>query len=158
MNVLFQSMLEADGGHLEVFACDGSVHNCLLELWKGRLAAERPPDSSEHKFVESEDPEVMFSLSEPEPSEWSLAFTPTFKKAIAFADRKLQGRILNAVSELSSEPSVPRGDTIKPLSGKFKGLWRYRVGDYRVIYRPTADSKCVVLLDFAPRGVAYDEA
>jgi addiction module RelE/StbE family toxin len=149
-------MSEADCGQLEVFTYGGSVRYCLLELWEERGPLESPPASSEHRSFESEDSDVMFSLREPEPSEWSLAFTPTFKKAIAAADRKLQGRILGAVSELSSEPLMPHGDTIKPLTGEFKGLWRYRVGDYRLIYRPTAEGKCVVLLDFAPRGAAYD--
>ena len=28
-----------------------------------------------------------------------------------------------------------KGDTNKPLSGSLTGLWRYRIGDYRLIFR-----------------------
>jgi addiction module RelE/StbE family toxin len=156
MNTLAQSILEANAPLLETFKYEGSARYCLAELWAEHEASLRPPKPSAHQASEAYGSEVMFSLAEPEPSEWVMAFTPTFKKSIATADRKLQGRILSAVSELSSDPLVPHGDTIKPLTGDLKGLWRYRVGDFRLIYKPAIESKLVVLLEFAPRGGAYE--
>jgi hypothetical protein len=47
-------------------------------------------------------------------------------------DRKLQGRILEALVEITKNPTEVRGDTVKPLTGDLKGFWRYRVGDYRI--------------------------
>ncbi|MBU2509388.1 type II toxin-antitoxin system mRNA interferase toxin, RelE/StbE family [Patescibacteria group bacterium] len=34
----------------------------------------------------------------------------------------------------------------KPLSGDLRGLYRFRVGNYRVIFQKTANGKLVVLL------------
>jgi mRNA-degrading endonuclease RelE of RelBE toxin-antitoxin system len=143
MNTLTQSILEADSYRLEVFQFDGEVRCRLAELWEEQETSDAPPGPSEHRPIEVDD-SARFSLAVPQPSEWALAFTPTFKKAIATVDRKLQGRILTAVSEMPSEPLSPHGDTVKPLTGEYKGLWRYRLGDYRLIYRPTVEVKRVV--------------
>ena len=69
---------------------------------------------------------------------------------------KLRGRVLQCLTELSSDPLNTKGDTIKPLSGQLKGLWRYRIGDWRLIYQPDELRKEVLLVDFQPRGGAYD--
>ena len=63
-----------------------------------------------------------------------------------------------ALSELADTPMTPRGDTVKPLSNALKGLWRYRVGDYRLIYEPRVTSQLVLLVDFVARGGAYSDA
>ena len=78
-----------------------------------------------------------------------------FVKGIRNIDRKLQGRILEALSVIGSEPVTLRGDTIKPLTAEFKGLWRYRIGDFRLVYRPQIESKHIILLAFASRGSVY---
>lgn len=90
------------------------------------------------------------------PTPWVIAFTSTFQKSISNIDKKLQGRVLKAVSDLSNAPITLIGDTIKPLIGELKGLWRYRIGDYRLIYEPNEESKKVVLLEFSPRGSIYE--
>jgi mRNA interferase RelE/StbE len=89
---------------------------------------------------------------------WSIAFTATFKKAVAGVDKKTQGRIMTAISDLSEDPLGTRGDTIAPLRAVFKGLWRYRIGDYRIIYEPRKTEQQVLLIDFAARGGAYSDA
>jgi mRNA interferase RelE/StbE len=71
-------------------------------------------------------------------------------------DKKLQGRILAAISELSETPNVSHGDTVKPLVGDLKGLWRYRLGDYRLVFQVQLEKRLVVLLEFAARGEVYD--
>jgi mRNA interferase RelE/StbE len=92
----------------------------------------------------------------PPPLDWKVAFTADFSKAISSADRSMQGRILLAIAELSSDPITRRGDTVKPLVGDKHGVWRYRLGDYRLLYEPVARDRMVVLLDFAARGTVYD--
>ena len=61
-----------------------------------------------------------------------------------------------AITELSSNPTETQGDTIKRLSGEFAGKWRYRIGEYRLIYLPDLTSHTIVLLAIRPRGEAYD--
>ncbi|MCE9665321.1 type II toxin-antitoxin system RelE/ParE family toxin [Halomonas sp. M5N1S17] len=126
----------------------------LNEIWG--------PGNDENAILKSSasysvrEPDVPFSLSEPKPMAWFLAFTDTFRKAISAVDRKLQGRVMSAISELSENPVTPQGNTRKPLSGNMKGRWRYRLGDYRLVYEPEKTKRIIFLLDFASRGGVYD--
>jgi mRNA interferase RelE/StbE len=95
---------------------------------------------------------------ERQPKGWMLGFSSAFKKSVALADKNLQGRVMAALSDLVDAPIAPRGDTVKPLSNTYKGLWRYRLGDYRLIYEPRADSLLVLLVDLVARGGAYKDA
>lgn len=86
---------------------------------------------------------------------WKLGFSVSFIKSIGGVDRKLQGRILQALTDLVQQPDKVHGDTIKPLTGNHKGLWRYRVGDYRLLYQPLTATHEVLLVEFSSRGDAY---
>jgi mRNA-degrading endonuclease RelE of RelBE toxin-antitoxin system len=167
---LESSLAEANRGELERFTYANQFHLALKEIWSVR-AKEDLPIGAEHRAVEvvsesravpfekirfSRRPSPMPVLGLPEPLTWAIAFTPSFRRSVASVDKKLQGRVLTALSELSESPVKSHGDTIKPLTNELKGLWRYRVGDYRLLYEPKADSRTVVLIEFAARGGAYD--
>jgi mRNA interferase RelE/StbE len=96
---------------------------------------------------------VKFSLREEET--WLGVFTRGFKAAINKLPKNLQGRILNAVIEILETPLTPKGDTIKQLVGDSGGKWRYRVGDYRLVYIPIQEQRQVVFVDFDSRGEVY---
>lgn len=91
----------------------------------------------------------------PRRTPWYIAMTDEFIKAIQTIDRKLQGRILESITHLSQAPMDSLGDTVKPLTGELKGLWRYRLGDFRLIYRPNPTERTIVLVALAARGGAY---
>ena len=89
---------------------------------------------------------------------WVVSFTSEFRKNLnQYNDKKLQGRVLEAVAEIIVSPTAKRGDTIKPLSGLLAGQWRYRIGDYRLIYLPDEGAKRISLVAIRPRGNAYDD-
>jgi mRNA-degrading endonuclease RelE of RelBE toxin-antitoxin system len=90
-----------------------------------------------------------------EKVQWLFAFTRRFSKDIAGLDRKLQGRVLEAINEICHAPLAAKGDTVKPLVGDSADLWRYRIGDFRLVYHPDAASQRVTLLRFASRGSVY---
>jgi mRNA-degrading endonuclease RelE of RelBE toxin-antitoxin system len=48
------------------------------------------------------------------------------------------------------------GDTFKPLHGDLDGLWRYRVGDWRLVIKPKVGAAEIELVTFAARGSVYD--
>ena len=57
-------------------------------------------------------------------------------------DKPLQKRILNKIEHhLTKDPK----NLGKALTGQFKGLWRYRIGDFRVIYR-MAEKEILILV------------
>ncbi len=89
------------------------------------------------------------------PPPWFVGMSSAFSKDIVRIDRKLQGRILEALVEITENPTEVRGDTVKPLTGDLKGCWRYRVGDYRIIYSSNKGTGDITLLAFDARGSAY---
>jgi addiction module RelE/StbE family toxin len=87
---------------------------------------------------------------------WMLGMTKDFRKSIREIDRKLQGRILDAINNISEAPVTPNGDTVKPLTGDMKDFWRYRIGDYRLVYKPNREKHQITLWTFAARGGVYE--
>jgi len=87
--------------------------------------------------------------------EWSTYFSSSFKKDVSLLDRRLQGRLMNAILEIAEQPTEAHGDTQKPLTGNLAGKWRYRLGDYRVVYVPNTESFVIVFLRCASRGEVY---
>lgn len=102
---------------------------------------------------------VRYSLARNEnyhEPEWYLGFTNDFLKTIKGIDRKLQGRILEALRDVTSSPTELKGNTKKPLTSSLKGLWRYRIGDHRLLYKPDESTKHILVLAFGPRSRIYD--
>lgn len=87
---------------------------------------------------------------------WRFGFAKAFRKSVDSIDRNLQGRILQAITELANSQTTNRGDTIKPLSGELRGFWRYRIGDYRLVFCLDENTRTITLHDFASRGSIYD--
>lgn len=87
--------------------------------------------------------------------EWCVGLTDAFKKQLRRIDRKLQKRVEEAIAAIVRSPLQPRGKTVQPLTGQYKGLWRYRVGDYRLIYEPNSTQQEITLLAFDDRGSIY---
>ena len=66
------------------------------------------------------------------------------------AARRLLKYLHESVAPLEDPRAVGR-----PLSGRFAGLWRYRVGDYRIIAHIDDDQFVVLALSFDHRSSAY---
>lgn len=46
-------------------------------------------------------------------------------------------------------------NNIKALHGEYKGLYRLRVGDYRVLFEVKYNEKKIIILSVFPRGEGY---
>lgn len=75
---------------------------------------------------------------------WTVSFDKYALKELSKLDKQDRNRILKflKVDVLALENPRQIG---KALTGKFKGMWRYRVGDYRIICQ-IVDSELVVLV------------
>jgi mRNA-degrading endonuclease RelE of RelBE toxin-antitoxin system len=122
-----------------------STGELTRDIWFSRL----------DRFDPEQAPEERSPAPAPSFPGWTFGVTPTFKRTVRKADKKLQGRVLSAVVDLTENPLRMKGDTIKPLQGKHQGLWRYRIGDYRLIYKPILEDQRVVLIFFGAREAAY---
>jgi mRNA interferase RelE/StbE len=69
------------------------------------------------------------------------------------ADASLQRRLDRCFDRLKIEPRD--AGNIKPLTGNLGGYYRYRVGDYRVIYRVDEPRQAVFVWKIAHRSEAY---
>jgi mRNA interferase RelE/StbE len=75
---------------------------------------------------------------------WTIEISRTAEKQIRKLDRKAQEAIVRFLRERVQPADDPR-QWGKPLHGEKRGLWRYRVGDYRLIC-DIQDEKITVLV------------
>ncbi|MCX5667001.1 MAG: type II toxin-antitoxin system RelE/ParE family toxin [Candidatus Omnitrophica bacterium] len=71
------------------------------------------------------------------------------KKLDKFIIKKILARI---ETYLAKEPK----ELGKPLKGEFQGYWRYRWGNYRVIYKISEREILILVLRISRRKDAYD--
>lgn len=85
---------------------------------------------------------------------WIVRITRTAEKQIERLDRQAQRRIVDFLRERVAGAADPRL-TGKPLRGDKAGLWRYRVGDYRLICRIEDQELVVMVLQVGHRKEIY---
>ncbi|HVG09416.1 MAG TPA: type II toxin-antitoxin system RelE/ParE family toxin [Thermoanaerobaculia bacterium] len=69
------------------------------------------------------------------------------------AERSLQLRLDRCFEQLRANPHAH--PNIKRLRGKLSGRFRYRIGDYRVIYRLEEGDRVVIVLLIEHRSEVY---
>ena len=65
-------------------------------------------------------------------------------------------RIYNWIGKNLENCDDPRR-TGKSLTGQYKGSWRYRVGDYRILAEIHDDVLVILLIDIGHRSIVYDQ-
>ncbi len=74
---------------------------------------------------------------------WTVEIDPFAQKQLRKLDRSVQKRLLDWLFERIEDCKNPRHFG-EPLRGDLDGLWRYRVGDYRILCE-IQDQKLIVL-------------
>jgi len=90
--------------------------------------------------------------------EWKLSFLPKEQKQLQSLDALAQKRILKFLHErllASPDPSFDPRTLGKALTGELEGLWRYRVGDYRLICRIEDWAVTILVLEIGHRREIY---
>jgi len=85
---------------------------------------------------------------------WRIEITRTATKQITKLDRKAQESIVNFLRERLSPADNPR-QWGKALQGEKRGLWRYRVGDYRLICDIQDVRMTILVLELGHRKDVY---
>ena len=75
---------------------------------------------------------------------WTVSISNIAERQLRKLDRPIQKRILDWLSDRIEGCKNPRHFGV-PLKGDHAGLWRYRVGDYRILCE-IQDQKVVVLV------------
>jgi mRNA interferase RelE/StbE len=85
---------------------------------------------------------------------WSVKIKDKAVKSLAKIDRKQAARIWRFLEVELPEMPHPRSSG-KSLHGEFKGMWRYRVGDYRILCEIIDDELVVVAIEVEHRSKVY---
>lgn len=87
---------------------------------------------------------------------WTIEYAEGLQKTVAKLDPVIRQRIRSYLEGRIAKLDNPRSQG-KPLAGPLSGLWRYRVGDYRIICE-IIDKRLVVLaLKIDHRSSVYRE-
>lgn len=86
---------------------------------------------------------------------WTVQYAPRAAKAMRKLDKPIARRVFDGIERLATldDPT----SRCKALSGPLAGLWRLRVGDYRVILDIRRNEVVIVALDLGHRGTIYDD-
>lgn len=87
-------------------------------------------------------------------TKWTINFTKKSQKELQKLDRPIQTQIVAELDRILLLNN-PRG-VGKSLTGELSGLWRYRVGDYRVIAELEDRIFTVIVVRIGHRKQIYD--
>jgi len=82
---------------------------------------------------------------------YRLVFAKSFEKEFGKLPKDVQERILESLVKTAENPHSGTR-----LQGRLAGLWRCRVGKYRIIYLIEAKESSIVFLDVGLRKSIYD--
>jgi mRNA interferase RelE/StbE len=92
-------------------------------------------------------------VSSPEPK-WSVVFLPKAQKAFEKLDRQAATRIAVVLNTRIAQLDDPRS-VGAALSGGLNGLWKYRVGDYRIVSRIEDNTVTILVVSVGHRSEIY---
>jgi len=78
-------------------------------------------------------------------------FTKSFTRELKKLPNNTKGRIVEAVEKAVANPYAGT-----KLRGELEGLWRWRIGKYRIIYMINESEKAVVFVDVGLRKAIYE--
>ncbi len=85
---------------------------------------------------------------------YEVILSPDASEAFRRADRVLAKKLSRCFAQLEAEPR--KHNNAKALAGSLAGYWRYRVGDWRVIYRINDPARSVSVVAIAHRSEVYE--
>jgi len=84
---------------------------------------------------------------------WTISLSKKSSKTLKSLDNSVRKNIIRFIDKLveSDNPRVSG----KALQGSLKGLWRYRVGDYRLICQIKDDELIILFVEIGHRKNIY---
>lgn len=85
---------------------------------------------------------------------WQITQKPAYLSDFVELNKNLQQAVVSVLQELEQDPITPRGDTIKKMKG-YANVYRYRLGDFRLLYAAELEARMIQLLAIGPRSSVY---
>ena len=86
---------------------------------------------------------------------WKIEVKPTAEKYYLRLDKATRRRIKLALEKLEQRENPLLERNVRPLTGRLRGDYRLRVGDWRVFFTPNKEEKLIYVYAILPRGEAY---
>jgi mRNA interferase RelE/StbE len=87
---------------------------------------------------------------------WRIEYDPRVEKDLRGLDKRIQKEILGYMETRIARAADPKNFG-KALRHSQKGLWRYRVRDYRIICEIQQDRVVVLVIAVGHRSKVYDQ-
>ena len=85
---------------------------------------------------------------------WTIKVENNVVKTLKKLDVKTRLRIISFLNQDLANLDNPR-QRGKALTGKFKGMWRYRVGNYRIICEIIDNELLIIAVEIGHRSNVY---
>jgi mRNA interferase RelE/StbE len=85
---------------------------------------------------------------------YSVEFSPKALKSLKKMNRRISANLLAWIKKNLDGCQNPRAHG-KALAADLSGLWRYRIGDYRIIAEILDNTITIVVLEIGHRSVIY---
>lgn len=85
---------------------------------------------------------------------WTVKLSDDAKRELGKLDKPIQKRIVLFLQDRIQSTDNPRTSG-KALQGNLAGLWRYRVGDYRLLCRIEDGELLVLVIEIGHRREVY---
>lgn len=84
---------------------------------------------------------------------WNLRFSQPADKSLRKLDKSDSSRIIRELELISTlDNPLTKGHALK---GNFRGLWSYRIGDYRAVCLIKHDKLIILVIDIDHRSRVY---
>lgn len=84
---------------------------------------------------------------------YKVIYADTLEKDLRKLDKSVVRKIINKIEKDLARNPQGLG---KALTRKFKGYWRYRIGDFRVIYKISEKEILIIILRAGHRKDVYE--
>ena len=148
-NVMFRSSMVPPTGFPEELASLMAARN-ESRMWQPRHLGD-----DVREIFRGGNPDRSPNTERRDARKWRFTLAKEFRRDLR-QQPQLLDRVIRAVMEVCDSPMSARDNTVKPLRNALRGMWRYRVGDFRVIYHPNEDRRIVHFLGVKPRSDAYE--
>lgn len=85
---------------------------------------------------------------------WQIKFEDKPRKFLKKLDKNTETQILKYLHKIINSNTNPKSFG-KPLLANMSGLWRYRVGDYRIICNIEDNILLILVVDIGHRAEVY---
>ena len=147
-NVIFRSSVVTPFGFPDELAALMAARN------ESRIWQPQYPDGNVREIIRGGNPTRSPGTARGESGAWTFTLAKEVRRDLRNRPMLLD-KTIRAIMEVCEDPMSVRGNTVKPLANELRGMWRYRIDNFRLVYEPDAIDRVVHFLGLKPRAEAY---